>query len=134
MPSHGTPPRAVFPDPPGVLPYARSLPMEGWRVSPYTWVDHIAWVARAAGVVALIASLFFAAINYDEYDRATRRLAQPFNEPNATVAWSTPAYVTWRRDESLASLRYCAYAAGSGAVVAGLGFAREWHRRRRLRR
>jgi len=129
----GTPPRVQIPRAGGVLSYFRPTGGRGWLLLPDTVGSRIAAGIRVAGVFVLLGVLIASALAYDEYDRATRRLALPFKEQNADYNWSTPGYVKYRQDAARHRLRQCAVIGSVAACgVAGAALY-TWRRRRRAR-
>jgi hypothetical protein len=129
--ARGMPPRAVFNRAADVLPYYGPRPSSEWRLVRSGLGARVATALQVAGVLVCLVVLIVAAFNYDEYERATRRLTLPFTEQSVYVSWSSPDYVRWRRSESLTHLRYCGYAASVGIILVAAGAVHALRRRRR---
>src|SRR5688572_15885275 len=94
----GIPPRVQFERAAGVLSYFRPTGGRGWMLLPDTFASRVAAALRVIGVFALLGVLIAASLAYDEYDRATRRLARPFKKLDPWDNWSSARYVQHRQD------------------------------------
>src|SRR5688572_20509241 len=94
----GTPPRAEIPRlAGGVLSYFRPTRGRGWLLLPDTLGSRVAAAMRIGGVFVLVGVLVAAVFAYDEYDRATRRLALPFQPRYSAERWAVKEHVQWRQ-------------------------------------